>query len=62
MDSTISPKVETSKGGVGARSLVHNTLGVERCVGTPGSGLRRLRSNSIIHTHMHKPNNKLLSA
>jgi hypothetical protein len=30
MDSTMSPKVKTMEGeGIGARSLAHNTLGVE---------------------------------
>jgi len=31
MDPTTSPKMKTAKGeGVGARSLAHNTMGVER--------------------------------
>ncbi len=29
MDSTMSPKVKTMKGGVRAHSLAYNTLGVE---------------------------------
>jgi len=34
MDSTASPKVKTSEGeGIGARSLVCITLGVEGCIG-----------------------------
>jgi len=34
MDSIASPKVKTMEGeGVGARSLVHNTLGAEERVG-----------------------------
>jgi len=37
MDSNVSPKVKTTKGkGIKARSLAHNTLGVERCAGAPG--------------------------
>ncbi len=37
MDSTVSLKVKTTEGkGVGARSLVHNTSGVEGRVGAPG--------------------------
>jgi hypothetical protein len=37
MDSTTSPKVKTMEGkGVGTRSLVCNTLGVEGCAGVPG--------------------------
>jgi len=38
MDSIVSPKVKTTEGkgeGVGARSLVRNTLGVEGRAGTP---------------------------
>jgi hypothetical protein len=63
MDSTTSPKVKIVEGeGVGACSLAHNTLWGEGRVGTPGWGLGRLTSNSITHTHLHKPNNKLISA
>jgi hypothetical protein len=58
-----SPKVKTSKGEiVGAHSLTRNTSRVEGRVGAPGWGLGRLISNSIIHTDLHKPNNKLFSA
>jgi len=36
-DSITNPKVKTTKGeGVGARSLVHNTSGVDGCVGAMG--------------------------
>jgi hypothetical protein len=31
MDSTASPNVKTTEGGVGAHSLVRSTLGVEGC-------------------------------
>jgi hypothetical protein len=48
--------------GVGARSLACNILVVEGCVGVLGWGLRRLINNSIIHTDLHKPNNKLVNA
>jgi hypothetical protein len=48
--------------GVGARSLVHNTSGVEGGVEALGWGLRRLTSKSITHMDLHKPNNKLVSA
>jgi len=48
--------------GVGARSLACSTSGVEGRVGAPGWGLRRLTSNSITYTNMHKLNNKLVSA
>jgi hypothetical protein len=48
--------------GVGARSLVHNTSGVEGHAGDLGWGLERLTSKSIIHMDLHKPNNKLVNA
>jgi hypothetical protein len=59
----VSPNVKTTKGeGVGARSLVRNTLGVERHAGASGYGLGRMKSKSIIHMDLHKLNNKLVSA
>jgi hypothetical protein len=64
MDSTTSPKVETTKGegeGVGARSLVRNTSGVEGHARAPGWGLARLTSKSTTHVNLHKPNNKLVN-
>jgi hypothetical protein len=62
IDSTMSSKVKTSeRQGVGARSLVRNTLGVERHAGVPGWGLGQMTSGSIIHMALHKPNNKLTS-
>jgi hypothetical protein len=62
MDSTVSPKVKTSEGkGVGVRSLIHSTSKVEGHARASGWGLGRLASNSIIHTNLHKPNNKLVS-
>jgi hypothetical protein len=61
MDSTTNPKVKTTKGGVVARSLARNTLGVKWRAKVPRWGLGRLTSNSIIHTDLHKPNNKLVS-
>ncbi len=39
----------TKKQGVGARSLAHSTLGVERHAGAPGWGLGRM--TSINHSH-----------
>jgi len=47
--------------GVGVRSLTCSTLGVEGHVGAPGWGLKQMTSSSIIHTDLHKPNNKLVS-
>jgi hypothetical protein len=62
MDSTSNPKVKTTKGErIGARSLVCNILEVKRCVGALGWGIGRLTNNSIIHTDMHKSNNKLVT-
>jgi hypothetical protein len=63
VDPTTSPKMRTMEGeGVGARSLVCNTSGVEGHVGAPGWGLGRLTSKSITHTNLHKTNNKLVNA
>jgi len=63
IDSIVSPKLKTSKGqGVGARSLVPSTSGVEGCVRVPGWGLGQMTSGLIIHTDLHKSNNKLISA
>jgi hypothetical protein len=47
---------------VGACSLIHSISGVEGRVEALGWGLGRLTSNLIIHTYLHKPNNKLVSA
>jgi len=41
---------------------VRNILGVNRCAGVMGWGLRRMTTGSIIHTNLHKSNNKLVSA
>jgi hypothetical protein len=63
MDSIANLKVKIVKGKkVGACFLVLNTLGVEGRVGALGWGPGRLTSKSIIHTDLHKPNNKLVSA
>jgi len=63
MDSTTSPKVKTTKEeGIGAHSLACNTLRVKGCARALGCGLGRLNSNSITHTDLHKPDNKLVSA
>jgi hypothetical protein len=60
---TANPKVKTIEGeGVEARSLTHNTLGVKGRVRASRQGLRRLTNNSITHTDLQKPNNKLVSA
>jgi len=62
MDSTASSKVKIMEEGVEMRYLVRSTLKVEGHVGASRLGLRRLTSNSITHTNLHKPNNKLVSA
>jgi hypothetical protein len=60
---TASPKVKTvAEEGIGVCSLARSTSTVEGCAGAPGWGLGRLTSNSINHTDLHKPNNKLVSA
>jgi hypothetical protein len=59
----MSPEVKTSEGkGVGVHSLAHNILRIEGRVGVPGWGLGQVTSRSIIHTDLHKPNNKLVNA
>jgi hypothetical protein len=65
MDSTASLKMKTTKEKekiIAARSLAHNTSEVEGRDGAPKWGLGRLTRNSITHTDLHKPNNKLVSA
>jgi hypothetical protein len=62
MDSTTNPKVKTTKGeGVGVRFLTRSTSRLEGCAGAPGWGPGRMTSRSIIHTNLHKPNNKLVN-
>ncbi len=59
---TASPKVKRVKGRVKARSLARNISGVEGEARALGWGLGRLTSRSIVHTCLHKPINKLISA
>ncbi len=42
--------------------MIQNTLRVEGRAGAPVWGLGRMTSGSIIHTYLHKLNNKLVSA
>jgi hypothetical protein len=59
-DSNVSLKVKTTyEEKVGVHSLICNTLGVEGRVRALRWGLRQMTSGSIIHTDLHKPNNKL---
>jgi hypothetical protein len=63
MDSTVSSKEKTKEGeGVGTCSLVRNTSGVEGHARVPRWGLKRVKSKSITHIDVHKPNNKLVNA
>jgi hypothetical protein len=62
-DSNVSPKVKiTEERGVGVRPLACSTLGVEGRTGVSGWGLKWMTHGLIIHTNLHKPNNKLVSA
>jgi len=62
-NSNTNPKVKTmEKEKIGIRSPTCNILGVGGCVGTPGWGLGQMTNGSIIHTNLHKPNNKLVNA
>jgi len=59
MDSTANLKVKIVEGkGDEAHSMARNTLGVKGNARASRWGLGRLTSNSIIHTDLHKPNNK----
>jgi hypothetical protein len=60
-NSNANSKVKTMKERFGVRSLVCSTSGVEGRAKALGRGLGRVTSASIIHTYMHKPNNKLVS-
>jgi len=63
MDSIANPKMKIVEGErVGAFPSSHHFGGKGACAGTLGWGLRRLTNNSITHTDLHKPNNKLVSA
>ncbi len=42
--------------------MARNTSRVEGRARAPGWGLGKLTNNSIIHTNLHKPNNKLVNA
>jgi hypothetical protein len=52
-DSNANPKVETTKEGVGVRSLTCNISKVDGHARAPGWGLGRVKSESIIH--MNEP-------
>jgi hypothetical protein len=52
----------TEEEGVGVHSLACNISRVEGRVGVPRWGLKQVISELIIHTNLHSPNNKLVSA
>ncbi len=55
--------MKTTEGeGVGGRSLARNISKLEGHARALGWGLARLTSKSIIHTELHKPNDKLVDA
>jgi hypothetical protein len=61
--SNVSPKVKTMKEErIGAHSLARSTLGVKGHAGAMEWGLGLMTSESIIHTNLHKLNNKLVNA
>jgi hypothetical protein len=61
-DSNANLKVKTTKEErFGAHSLVCSISKIERHAGALGWGLRGVTSGSILHTDLHKPNNKLVS-
>jgi hypothetical protein len=61
-DSNVNPKMKGVEEVVGVHSLACSTLNVKKCVGALGWGLRWMTNKSIIHTNLHKLNNKLVSA
>ncbi len=62
-DSNVNPKVKRmEEEKVSVRFLAPSTLRVEGCARVSGWGLKQMTSGSIIHTNLHNPNNKLVSA
>jgi hypothetical protein len=62
IDSNANPKVKTMEEGVGACSLTCSISGVKGHARALRWGLERVTSGSIIHTNVHKPNNKSIIA
>ncbi len=61
--SNANPKVKTmEEEGIGVHSLACSTLVVNGHVRALGWGLGWMINGSIIHTDLHKPNNKLVNA
>ncbi len=62
-DSNANLKMKTmEQKRIGVCSLVRNISRVKWHVGTLGWGLGQMTSELIIHTDLHKPNKKLVSA
>jgi hypothetical protein len=62
MDSIASPKVKTMEGKELGVLFSSQHFGGRRVCWSSMMGLGRLISNSLTHTDLHKPNNKLVSA
>jgi hypothetical protein len=54
-------EMSTEGQGIAVRSLTRSILGVEGCARVQGWGLGQMTIGLIIHTDMHKSNNKLVS-
>ncbi len=54
--------MKIAKEGIRVRSLARNISAIEGHARTQRWGLQRMTSRSIIHTNLHKPNNKFFSA
>ncbi len=61
MVSTTSPKVKTTKGEELGVLLGSQHFGGRGACWSFEMGLGRLTSNSLTHTNLHKPNNKLVN-
>jgi hypothetical protein len=61
-NSNVNLKVKTMKEEIEVCSPPRNTLGVKRHARTLGCELGRMSNELIIHTNLHKPNNKLVNA
>jgi hypothetical protein len=62
MDSTVNPKVNNKRRRSWGALLNSQQFGGRGACWSSEMGVGRLTSNLIIHTGIHKPNNKLVSA
>jgi hypothetical protein len=60
LDASLIMKTTKEK-GVEVPSIACSTLRVKGHAGTLGWGLKQMTSKSIIHTNLHKSNNKLVN-